>query len=234
MLNKLYKKWVSFHTKIRQSRSRVSFTLIELIVIISTILTLTAILLPALQSAKNIMYSTACKNNQKQLNILLQAYASDNNEKFPGHYYGPLGAPFPPYHWFAHLALASNVSDEEMFQIYSCPGSRPNDNYTVVHGMNVGAMSAIGQNLRRGGRRANCPEPDRTFLTQDGATDASWLDHFRYNTFMDWGNVSFVDGHVEEFSVDDYAMYDRSIGVTDGGSYFNSKDWTAPLLVDYW
>ena len=55
-----------------------NFTLIELLVVIAIIAILAAILLPALQSARERSKGTTCINNQKQLAITAQMYVDDH------------------------------------------------------------------------------------------------------------------------------------------------------------
>ena len=54
------------------------FTLIELLVVIAIISILTALLLPALRNAKRMTKRTLCTSNLKQLYLILNNYASDN------------------------------------------------------------------------------------------------------------------------------------------------------------
>ncbi|OGV35717.1 MAG: hypothetical protein A2020_04205 [Lentisphaerae bacterium GWF2_45_14] len=53
------------------------FTLIELLIVISIIMILAALLLPALRSAKNTSYDISCKSNLKQIALLHQNYIGD-------------------------------------------------------------------------------------------------------------------------------------------------------------
>ena len=67
------------HGKVKQ----VCFTLIELLVVIAIIAILAAILLPALQGARERAKDTGCKNNQKQLGNFFSIYVGDFDSWFP-------------------------------------------------------------------------------------------------------------------------------------------------------
>ena len=68
-------------------KSRCVFTLIELLVVIAIIAILAAMLLPALQEAKNAAKGATCTNNLKQIAVSMALYQDDNEGFYtpPGH-----------------------------------------------------------------------------------------------------------------------------------------------------
>ena len=61
----------------KRQPSKTSFTLIELLVVIAIIAILAAMLLPALQSARDRGKTAACVSNHKQVALAVQQYAND-------------------------------------------------------------------------------------------------------------------------------------------------------------
>ena len=60
-----------------------AFTLIELLVVITIIGILASLLLPALSKSKGSALQTQCLNQNKQIALALQMYASDNSDHLP-------------------------------------------------------------------------------------------------------------------------------------------------------
>ena len=63
-------------------RRRVGFTLVELLVVIAIIGVLVALLLPAVQAAREAARRTQCLNNIRQLGIAMHLY-HDAHQQFP-------------------------------------------------------------------------------------------------------------------------------------------------------
>ena len=73
-------------TQKRELRSRVpasGFTLIELLVVVAVIAILAALLLPALQKAKEQGKAVLCKSNMRQIGLGVLMYADDSRDYYP-------------------------------------------------------------------------------------------------------------------------------------------------------
>lgn len=73
---------------------RSSFTLIELLIVIAIIAILAAILLPALQKARESSKKIKCLSSLKQIGIFTQLYANVYNGNLPPIYYNSYKEPF--------------------------------------------------------------------------------------------------------------------------------------------
>ncbi len=91
-----------------KSNRRSGFTLIELLVVIAIIGLLVALLLPAVQAARESARRTQCENNLKQMGLALMSY-HDLNRKFPlGNVYGT--------YWSYAAALLPELEQQNLYQ----------------------------------------------------------------------------------------------------------------------
>ena len=88
-----------------RSNQRRGFSLVELLVVIAVIGVLIALLLPAVQAAREASRRTACTNNLKNLGLAAQNY-HDNHCTFPPGAVGPLG-PLPQFADLKHHAAGA-------------------------------------------------------------------------------------------------------------------------------
>ena len=82
----------------RTAESRTAFTLVELLVVIAIIGVLVALLLPAVQAAREAARSSQCKNNFRQIGLALHGY-HDIMEQLPPGWSADLPEGVPGWGW---------------------------------------------------------------------------------------------------------------------------------------
>ncbi len=168
-----------------QPKRSSNFTLIELLVVIAIIAILAALLLPALNLAKEKSYAVVCIGNLKQNNIAFQMYATDDSESIVHLMrWGP-----GPNHefWQQRLYNSGSISAQETFTCPSMSNERydPSDIYTAYGaiidptsppGLSINMVQTSGPSDTRFFRLNRLRSPDTVALIVDSSDGDAIVD----------------------------------------------------------
>ena len=209
-----------------QDKHRSVFTLVELLMVITIIMILAGLLIPALQKARAKAFRVRCVGNLRQLGAAVLMY-QDDNEAFPDWYGWNGGATNTQYWAFTrwYPRILPYVTDYRLFQDPALstwnahwvpPRQWPNDN---AHRVNYALGRCAAYDHSSSYRMARYRDPLRSILVTDSAhvddcgnrgrvawanvcaADCRYERRIEANARHGGGsNVCFVDGHVEWLS----------------------------------
>jgi prepilin-type N-terminal cleavage/methylation domain-containing protein/prepilin-type processing-associated H-X9-DG protein len=213
---------------------RRAFTLIELLVVIAIVGVLVALLLPAVQAAREAGRRTSCSNNLRQIGIALQNYHG-SNKKFPPSICLPIGATGD--NWSVHARLLPFLEEEGLQNLidwkrtynvqpavtrvrvasYLCPSEirdeeRPDGaltHYPLNYGVNLGTWFIYDPNNQAGGNGLTFPNSRTSFTAlADGSSNTLAFAEVKAYTpyFRDGGNPSAANAAIPVLPADVLAL----------------------------
>jgi prepilin-type N-terminal cleavage/methylation domain-containing protein/prepilin-type processing-associated H-X9-DG protein len=181
-----------------------NYTLVELLMVIAIISILSAMLMPALNSAKQASYAMACSCNLKQMCMAWSMYA-DQNKGWLAPYLSPLWYRNPEYTRLCGKEYGVDPDAQPGKEHLRCPSSI-SDSFTIgVNYFNVFGETGHPNLNRRNGRKLSKIEPT-TFL--QGDADYAYIKTDDVNTLSElstpaWNGASFRHSDGINFSFSD-------------------------------
>lgn len=208
-----------------------SFTLLELLVVISIIALLAGLLFPVLNKVQESKEATVCSSNLRQIGVGLTTYAADHNGYFPlsGGVipYDKTGTNVASQGWTQQIEKYIGVTGTNT-KIYTCPSGAKllpeNKPYSYFMGCFGATMAAVAEGpgaTRQPLYLNKIQYPSKYILAGDiicagkfSANDTDKDDNNDWNPAFSGtiakihngkSNILFVDGHIAAFDKFDYA-----------------------------
>ena len=225
-------------------RRKKGFTLIELLVVIAIIAVLMAILMPALNRAREQGKRATCLSNLKQLTLAWVMYADENDDNLINGDTGEYSihqneTPWVLADW--RSGMTTEAKKDAIYEgalwpyvknlhLYKCPtvgkivrGSEKEDvfrTYSVSDSMNCKDWPSMGAEIIK--KRLNIPNPAyRIVFLDDGGTITSalggWTVYVQQETWWDPPPIRHGDGSTFSFA--------------DGHSEYHK--WTDPRTIEF-
>ncbi len=241
-----------------------AFTLIELLVVIAIIGILAAMLLPALNKAREKGNAAACLSNMHQWALALNMYNDDWNDYYPydgtflcgGDVWTDVLPPYvnAPTLCTLYNAVPSRAPGPGTHSIYICPSAKkpftpsPGNlyfNYSISTCLHTSGATKIG--FKRDRMQAPSttiifceePESDPHFGVTNGKYIAEDPPNTTYNesTARHSGGLNFVmgDGHCEWIPIQNYCRAcSADSGAWDNAGQGPTGDWAANRPYHWW
>ena len=187
-----------------------SFTLIELLVVIAIIAILAAMLLPALQQARERGQASKCVNHLKNMGQVSALYVNDNNEYIPfgnnvnsTSYNGLVSEAL--WAWYCRIGPYMGYRARDFWRLWdqekfvTCPSkSKPKFNTYSIN-MYVGKR-APQTGILQNAKMAHIPFPGSSYFLHDAETQYYQCINPQTDCYTrrhsDGGNYECFDGHV--------------------------------------
>lgn len=227
------------------------FTLIELLVVIAIIAILAAMLLPALNNAREVAKRGSCTANEKQIGLMSANWVDDHDGYMLGYNTPfPYVAPFGPgeksaggYSWIAILMMEGYFKAEAAptpaGTIFGCPSWKKGSTWTVEsandwrwndphYGYNSFWLGWVSGSAHYFHRTTEVQRPSETMAFSDSHCGTFLMPHWDVGYFPMFrhsgktANVLWVDGHVS--SMTDKQLLNHS-DQTLIGNYLDSSNY---------
>ena len=211
------------------ARARSGFTLIELLVVIAIIAILASILFPVFSRARENARRASCQSNLKQISLGFMQYTQDYDERLPGSTDGTPGQgklggwtyyiTFPTSGTTYNPNLTFDPTQGSVYpyiksaQVFVCPSDATDQ--AQSYAINSCVDSAAANEPHVGKKLSYFQDTSSWMLLNEeggqvdqlnGSTDDGYM-AYSGNVFstrhFGGSNVSFIDGHVKWFNVND-------------------------------